>query len=363
LRVQLTKMTLFLSTVTIILAFALAILGRFFSKEHVKANRAFVVISIANVIVALTSIVFASISQSKQNQVLTALNEAQRELLDKQDAQLRNSNELATKLTTAQRTTERISSELTSNTRIVGNVLHETERALEPLGALGFLCDMDFSSDDDDAAAIVRAVAGQRKAESTAPSDDEAKRHGILLPPPILGGSLIQRDSPLFPRSGSAFRVLVDSVQVLLEFFSKPARPETYIIAKPTPDLMTQILPSEQFRWLMVTPGKKLVLEISGDVPVGKWASTGSILSVKDLLQAQAVAQPLFSLVGTSDQKEHDLALRKWGRMTIQYLAMYTGDGRRWILDTKTVKVVKAENIPLFVGKFKGPVKPNHVLE
>ena len=93
-----------------------------------QQNRAFIVFSLLNVVVALGTVLNAYTNQAKQNQILTDLNKAQQTLLEKQEAQLQIAAELTGKLTAAQHSTERISSELTSNTRTVGTVLAQTAR-------------------------------------------------------------------------------------------------------------------------------------------------------------------------------------------------------------------------------------------
>ena len=102
-----------------------------------------------------------------------------------------------------------------------------------------------------------------------------------------------------------------------------------------------------------------LVLELMGTVPLGKWGATGGILSVKDLLRAQTVLQPVFSLPVVSDESVKHRALETWAQISMYSLKMYTGNGRRWALDTKTLKVVRLHGVPLFVGRFTGPIKPD----
>jgi predicted PurR-regulated permease PerM len=105
-----------LTAITTLIAFVLAMLSRFSSKDHPRANRFFVILSVVNGIVGIGSVVSASRSVTQQNKILSDLNEAQKKLLMKAEDQLRIGDEFAGKLTTAQRTTERISSELTNNT-------------------------------------------------------------------------------------------------------------------------------------------------------------------------------------------------------------------------------------------------------
>jgi hypothetical protein len=145
-----------------------------------------------------------------------------------------------------------------------------------------------------------------------------------------------------------------------------PRRPEKSVKTVwvlPIPDLATDITPTvQETKWLMITvPDHKPVIEFTGTVPRGKWGSTGAILSVKDLLKAQAVIQRVFSVSSVTDAQQRQLALQKWDGTSIHKLVMYTGDGRRWEFDTKEMRVVRSEGAPLFVGQFKGPIKLNDV--
>ena len=357
-------MGVILATVTTLLAFALAMLSRFSSKDHPKANRIFVILSAVNVLVGLGSLVSASRSVTQQNKILNELNEAQKKLLMKEEDQLRIGNELAGKLAKAQQTTEHISSELTNNTQEVGHVLQQTERALEPLGDLNFRCILRLPDTDEESANIVHFLEKGDRPIDTSSSDIEEKRRSLLRPRPIVGGLMLTPDAVLYPKPTTPLGALINAPQVLVQFYANHRPPLFYVRSKlPTPDLMTDITPTvQQAKWLMLTvPDHKLVLEFIGAVPRGKWASTGAILSVRDLLKAQAVIQPVFSVSSVTDEKQRQLALEKWAATSVHALVMYTGDGRRWEFDTKKVRVVHGEGAPLFVGQFKGPIKLNDV--
>jgi hypothetical protein len=351
-----------LSVATVLLAFSLAMLGRFSSKEHPKANRAFVAISFLNVLVGIGLLVNASFSQHRQTKLLTDLSTAQQRLLAKQEDQLRVGNELAGTLTNAQRTTERISSELTHNTKAVGTVLKETERALEPLGDIGFICTLTVSDTDPESATITRALEQSDRPYQASTLDIPEQLRSLLRPPPRIGGRVLLRSSPLFPKPTTALGALVDSVQVFLHFYTQHRPPSFYAHSEPPPpDLMTDITPAPELKWLMLTlPDHTLVIQMSGDVARGKWGSTGAILSVRDLVRAQAVLQPVFDMPQVTDSSIRDLFLKKWAQISLGSLVMYTGDGRRWVLDAKSSKVVRAQrDVPLFVGSFRGPVRPD----
>jgi hypothetical protein len=351
-----------LSAATVLLAFSLAMLGRFSSKEHPKANRAFVAISVLNVLVGIGLLVNASFSQYRQTELLTDLSTAQQRLLAKQEDQLRVGNELAGTLTNAQRTTERISSELTHNTKAVGTVLKETERALEPIGEIFFMCTLTVSDTDPESATIIRALEQSDRLDQASTPDIPEQLRSLLRPPPRMGGRVLPRSSPLFPKPTTALGALVDSAQVLLHFYTQHRAPSFYVHSKPpAPDLMTDITPTPELKWLMLTvPDHTLVIDLSGGVARGKWGSTGAILSVRDLVRAQAVVQPVFDMPRVTDNNVRELFLKKWAQISLRSLVMYTGDGRRWVLDAKSYEVVRARrDVPLFVGSFKGPVRPD----
>lgn len=312
---------------------------------------------------ALLSYVVDRLKDNQDDAYQNALFAGLQAQVAEQQNQLQQVRDLADKLTAAQETTKQISSELTLNTRTVGNVLQQTERALEPLGGFSFICTLEIPDKDEESANIVRYLKqGQRPSQIADPNTAD-KRRSVLLPLPIVAGTYLPRDSPLFPGSGTALGALLNSVQVLLQFYAKGSSASAYAQDRPPkPDLMTEIVPGAQEKWLMLTAANhKLALEIMGSVSPGKWGSTGTILSVKDLLRAQVVVQPLFSFPGDMDDRQQRLALEKWTGIGIDSLTMYTGDGRRWVLDTKNLQVVRPQGAPLFVGRFKGPVNPNAI--
>jgi hypothetical protein len=283
--------------------------------------------------------------------------------ISEQENQLQVGRDLAEKLTTAQETTTRISSELTRNTRTVGNVLEQTERALEPLGEFRFICTLRVPDTDEETANIVQFLKPGQRGDQTSEADPGEKRRSVLLPMPIVAGTYLPRDSSLFPKPNTALGALLESVQVLLQFYAKALPPSAYAQGKPPePDLMTEIVPTPQLKWLMLTaPDHRFVMQIMGSVLPGEWGSTGTILSVKDLLRAQVVVQPLFSFPRDMDDHQRRLALEKWAGISLDSLTMYTGDGRRWVLDIKKLEIVRPQGSPLFVGRFKGPIKPNTI--
>ena len=191
-------------------------------------------------------------------------------------------------------------------------------------------------------------------------ADEGEERRTILRDPPLAAGTFLPRDSALFPKPTSALGALLDSAQVLVQFYSKHRIAEAFVRKpSPIPDLLTDMTPTAQSKWLMLTPGHDLVIWLMASVQLGKWGSTGEILSVKDLLKAQVVLQPTFSLSMVTDGNQKRLALEKWSGVTLESLVMYTGDGRRWSLALGKLKTVRAHGAPLFVGQFIGPVRPN----
>lgn len=267
-------------------------------------------------------------------------------------------SELATKLAAAQATTERISGDLSSNSRVVEHVLSQTERALEPLGEFGFSCMLQLPENDDESATIVRSLKDAKGPSSGANMDHELWE--ILRPAPIFGGQMLGQQNHLFPKADSALGALFNSIRILLDFYAD-ARPPAQVGRAPNanpPDLMTEIVPAQGMKWLMLAaPDDVFVVELSGNIPMGKWASSGRILSVKDLLRAQAVIQPAFATGSIKDEGQHRLALQKWRALSIYSIVMYTGDGRRWIFDKRHSSTVHVKGVPLFVGKFIGPVR------
>ena len=85
----------------------------------------------------------------------------------------------------------------------------------------------------------------------------------------------------------------------------------------------------------MLTPDHTFVLLAEGRGKPGQWSSTGVILSVKDLLEAEAVVQPIVYITFGLTEAQRSLAQEKWGGITMKSLEMNTGDGRRWAFDTK----------------------------
>ena len=266
-------MGIVLSIAATVLAFILALLDRFSSKDHPGHNRLFLFACGVNFVIALGSIWFAYQSQSRQTGILTNLTKAQQELIQLQKGQLGVGNELASKLTKAQETTEQISTELTNNTRVVGNVLHQTARALEPLGAMEFLCYVKVPDTDPENQNIIRALEEGRALPRTAADKD---RRFWQQPLPVNAGWFLLPDSPAFPKPNTALRSLLDSVQILLQFHSKRWPPSVFASANPPrPDLSTSFAPVGVGRELMLTPDHTFVLLAEGSVKPGQWSSTG----------------------------------------------------------------------------------------
>ena len=103
------------------------------------------------------------------------------------------------------------------------------------------------------------------------------------------------------------------------------------------------------------TPNSYLGLELDGSPVLGftktvtyaSWVSDGTILSVKDLLRAQAVVEPIFGAVSGTDSR----ALEVWQGVTISRLKMSTGDGRWFEFHKGSPPSIG--KIPVFVGSFR----------
>jgi hypothetical protein len=208
------------------------------------------IISILNASVAVASFVYIYLNQGKQTKILASL-------VTMQTTQLQVGNELADKLTKAQKTTEQISSELSRNTSAVGKVLNETERALQPLGSLSLLCELQLPKDHPEVSAALSrfeaATAGQKRDVSLERPDP---RVYLLRPAPKGLGFAFLPDSPLYPKPDTALSLIVRSISVELQFHQRHFRPAQYAIAsRPSPDLRVEFRDQSGSKWIHIQEG------------------------------------------------------------------------------------------------------------
>src|ERR1035437_1642998 len=284
--------------------------------------------------------------------------------------QLRRLSGLASGLQSAQSTTTAISSdmqaalhELSGNTRSVSKVLTQSERALEPLRNLFFSGSIKLPESDSE---ISEFVANVKKAAAAHQGDILLER-GIrrmwegsgspgfslqfdkLREAPTLRRFGVVKGSPLYPKVGSELAVVAQSILMVLPFSSNkldPSNCNPSQLRKPDLALEFVATPDDVNNWVGLTPDVTPILSFAATVPYSNWVSDGVILSVRDLLRAQAVIQPIFGLVKPSDEK----ALEIWKSVTINYLTMSTGDGRWFRFHNKST--LRPDGIPVFVGRF-----------
>ena len=277
---------------------------------------------------------------------------------------------LASGLQSAQSTTAAISSdmqaalhELTRNTQSVSKVLTQSERALQPLKNLYFSGSIKLLERNPE---ISEFMAPVRKAAAAHQGDillvDGVRRmwegpgapgfslqFDKLRETPTLRYFGVVKGSPLYPKVGSALAVVAQSFLMVLHFSNSKLNPNNFTPSQlRKPDLALEFVatPDDLTNFLGFAPDGTPILSFAAPVPYASWVSDGVILSVRDLLRAQAVIQPVFGLVKPSDEK----ALEIWKTITINYLTMSTGDGRWFRFDDKST--LRPDGIPVFVGRF-----------
>ncbi|MEO8597325.1 MAG: hypothetical protein ABI759_28660 [Candidatus Solibacter sp.] len=277
---------------------------------------------------------------------------------------------LASGLQTAQRTTAAISSdmqsalhELTRNTQSVGKVLTQSERALEPLRNMYFRGSIKLDQND---AEISQFMANTRKSTI-------AHQGNILLvdgvrrmwegpgPPgfnlqfdklreaPTLSHFGIAKGSTLYPKAGTPLALIAQSLLIVLHFSATKLDLGSSIPSLfKKPDLAIEFVatPDDLTNFLGFTPNGDPAVTFAQNVAYSNWVSNGVILSVRDLLRAQAVVEPVFGLVMQNDHKALDI----WKSIALNYLTVSTGDGRSFRFDTKST--LRLDGIPIFVGHF-----------
>jgi hypothetical protein len=284
--------------------------------------------------------------------------------------QLSRLSGLASGLQSAQRTTTAISSdmqtalhELTRNTRSVGKVLTQSERALEPLRNMYFRGSIKLGQNDSE---ISEFMANARKSANAHQGNillvDGVRRMwagpGVpgfnlqfdkLREAPTLSHLWIAKGSPLYPKAGSPLALIAQSLLMVLHFSGTKLDPSSFIpslLRKPDLAMEFVATPDDVTNFLGFTPNGDPTLSFGSNVAYSNWESNGVILSVPDLLRAQAVVEPVFGLVTQNDHK----ALEIWKSITLNYLTMSTGDGRSFHLDNKST--LRLDGIPIFVGHF-----------
>jgi hypothetical protein len=343
----------------LVFAFVLAMLGRFSGKDHPKANRAFICISILNVLVGIASLINASLGQNREITLL-------KDLAKMQQTQLVVGNGLADKLREAQKVTEGISAELTHNTKTVGKVLHETERALQPLGSLSLIYELKLPGNNSEVTtAISRFESATADQKIDASLERPDPRVYLLRPAPKGLGFVFFPNSPLYPKPDTALGLIVRSVSVELQFHERHFPPSQYISAsRPSPDLRIEFRDQFGSKWMHVQTGA-LYFGLRSTVPKNEWRSTGVILSVEDLIRAQAVAHPIFAVPPVAESQTYGMsqellvsAQKLWENVSLQSAILDTGDGRLWSLDPSSSTTVKPYGVPVFVGQFHMLIKP-----
>jgi hypothetical protein len=283
--------------------------------------------------------------------------------------QLQRLSGLASGLQSAQSATTAISSdmqaalhELTRNTRSVGKVLTQSERALEPLRNLHFRGSIKLSEtalDISEFMAIVRKSATAHQGDIwledgvgrmwEGPDDPGFSREfNKLSKAPTLSYYLIRKGSPLYPKVGSALAVIAQSILIALHFNTKfdlgTSIPS--LLRKPDLALSFVATPDDKSNFVGLAPDGTPILTFSAVIPFSNWTSDGVILSVPDLLRAQAVMQPVFGRVTRKDAR----ALEIWKSISIDHLTLSTGDGRSFQFNNTST--LRQDGIPIFTGRF-----------
>jgi hypothetical protein len=152
---------------------------------------------------------------------------------------------------------------------------------------------------------------------------------------------------------------------VELQFHERHFPPAQFaLVTRPSPDLRLEFRDQFGKKWLHVQAGV-LYFGLRSTVPRNEWRSTGNILSVEDLIRAQAVAHPIFAIPPAAESEAYglskDLLVRAqalWERISLQSAILDTEDGRLWSLDSSSTATIAASGVPVFIGQFRKLVRP-----
>ena len=290
--------------------------------------------------------------------------EAQEKITNEQLSRL---GKLADQLAAAQTTTATVSSdmqaalgELKHNAQSVGKVLTQSERALEPLRELTFLGSLKLSASNPEVSALISAarqsLAGAKSSEplpdgwfrmfESAGPPGFASR---LRDPGVLTRYRISKSSSSYPNPGSPLALLASSLLVGVQFHNQMISKPSALSELLKPNLRVEFIatPDDVFNDLGVTPdGLSVLFTFFVTVPFAHWRSDGTILSVRDLLRAQAVIQPIFGAV--TDKELGARQIRS--EVIVNSFRVSTGDGR-WFRFNEHSRL-NVDDAPVFVGRF-----------